>query len=619
MRSRALPRTIVSLYALALTYLLLAPDPLWIFGVWGDSVERTVDRTLADYVQHGLCYSIFTLLLLWSARSTGPITSSKLTCCAVIALTHGLLTEFLQRFVPQRDFSTLDIAANAIGVLMIWFVAAARISWAGASEQFPERMSRHMLTPPPRRSHLLVFALFVSGLIFYGSIVPLQFVALDVEEGVSRFIGVLTEHRGLPGRVDFSTNVLLFVVSTFFWLAAFLADRRGLVKAFVLAPLALLICMVLSVSCEFAQVWIPGRSPSRFDLLAHAVGTLIGTALWFSMGNKVVSWLRLYSAGTRRGHRIDWLLQLYLVGLIIYNLLPFDLIIHPAELFNKFERGRIQFALFRNHNLSPEGLWGLLFDVLIYIPVGVLSSSLLSRSKRPVRPLLDSLFIGGLIVVGVEFSQLFVYSRFTETTDVITGLIGIFIGAWFLLRWRAPKLDSASGARSGRSLVPALKWFSLTLIYLVFLCLFFWSPLQPTGDHELIKSRFDGFLVMPFRGIYRGSNLEAATQLIRKPLLFVPLGILLVKFLSSLELKPWAHRLLLLVAFAFLTAYGVGIELVQSVFPPHFPSVTDAILYSFGGLIGICVWTKIERSDIRLRRISHRSAKTKLCRSSADR
>lgn len=619
LRSCAFSRTVVSLYAVVLTYLLLAPDPLWLFGVWGDDVERAVDRTLTDYLQHGLCYSIFTLLLFWSARSTGALTSSRLTCCAAVAILHGLLTEFLQMFIPQRHFAILDIAANVTGVLVIGLAAIAINGPAGVAAQPPEKIRHCAPIPPPRRSHLLLFALFVSGLIFYGSIVPLQFVALDFEEGISRFIGVLTEHGGLPGRVDFSTNVLLFVVSSFFWLAAFLADRRGFVNVFVFTPLVLLICTALSLSCEMTQVWIPGRVSSRFDVLAHFVGTLIGTVLWFFVGKKTVSWLRLYSAGTRRSHRIDWLLQLYLVGLIIYNLLPFDLIIHPAELFNKFERGRIQFALFRNHNLSPEGLWELLFDVLIYIPVGVLSSSVLSRSKRPVRPLLDSLVIGGLIVVGVEFSQLFVYSRFTETTDVITGLIGIFIGAWFLQRWRAPKLDSASGACSGKSLVPALKWFSLTVVYLVFLCVFFWWPLEPISDHELIKSRFDGFLVVPLRGIYRGSTLEAWTQLIRKPLLFVPLGILLVKFLSSLELKPWAHRLLLLVAFTFLTVCAVGIELVQSVFPPHGPDLTDTILYFLGGLVGMCVWMKVELPDIRRRSISHRSANTTLCRSSADR
>ncbi|MCH7989959.1 MAG: VanZ family protein, partial [Planctomycetes bacterium] len=162
-------RTATALYGLLVTYLLLAPHPLWIFGEWGDNVERSVDRTLADYVQHGVCYSIFMLLLLWSARTRGPFTNLKLACCAALVICHGLLTEFLQMFIPQRDFSVFDIAANTTGVVAIWFIAAANIGSAGASDQFPEGSRQRVITPPPRRSHLLLWALFVSSLIVYGS------------------------------------------------------------------------------------------------------------------------------------------------------------------------------------------------------------------------------------------------------------------------------------------------------------------------------------------------------------------------------------------------------------------------------------------------------------------
>ena len=66
-------RTVAALYGLLLTYLLLAPSPLWIFGEWGDSVERSVDRTFADYVQHGVCYAIFLLLLLKNHENVANI------------------------------------------------------------------------------------------------------------------------------------------------------------------------------------------------------------------------------------------------------------------------------------------------------------------------------------------------------------------------------------------------------------------------------------------------------------------------------------------------------------------------------------------------------------------
>ena len=125
-------------YVLMLTYLLLAPQPLWFLGESGDRFEQSVDQSLADYVQHGVCYAILMLLLLWSARITGPLTSLKLACCAALVICHGLLTEFLQMFIPQREFSVVDIVANTTGVVAIWLMAAMNNGAADESDQFPE-------------------------------------------------------------------------------------------------------------------------------------------------------------------------------------------------------------------------------------------------------------------------------------------------------------------------------------------------------------------------------------------------------------------------------------------------------------------------------------------------
>ena len=101
------------LYALLLTNLLLAPHPLWMFGLTGDAVEESVNGTLADYIQHGLSYTLLTVLLIAAVR---PKTMRGLGLCVAIALAHGLGTEVLQAVIPLRDCEFSDALADSIGV-----------------------------------------------------------------------------------------------------------------------------------------------------------------------------------------------------------------------------------------------------------------------------------------------------------------------------------------------------------------------------------------------------------------------------------------------------------------------------------------------------------------------
>lgn len=101
------------LYALVLTNLLLAPHPFWMFGITGDAVEESLNRTLADYIQHSLSYALLTVLLIAAVR---PKTIRGLGLCVVLSVAHGLGTEALQAIIPLRDCEFSDALANSIGV-----------------------------------------------------------------------------------------------------------------------------------------------------------------------------------------------------------------------------------------------------------------------------------------------------------------------------------------------------------------------------------------------------------------------------------------------------------------------------------------------------------------------
>jgi VanZ family protein len=108
-------------YAVLLTYLLLAPDPFWIFGSSSGAVKQVVGRTMTEYAQHVLAYAVFAWLLVWASRHAGRI--GPMTCAA-FALTHGIATEWLQGFVPYRDPNARDVVANVVGLGLGWGIAA---------------------------------------------------------------------------------------------------------------------------------------------------------------------------------------------------------------------------------------------------------------------------------------------------------------------------------------------------------------------------------------------------------------------------------------------------------------------------------------------------------------
>jgi hypothetical protein len=135
-------------YAVLLTYLLLAPHPLGIFGSGGDTAEQTIDRTITGCLQHGLAYALLAWLFVWASSAAlfrrsvasgtpagkrsrastsvgqkGASGASQLAGSS-LAVGHGLVTEWLQCFIPHRYADWADAAADALGFALGWLSGA---------------------------------------------------------------------------------------------------------------------------------------------------------------------------------------------------------------------------------------------------------------------------------------------------------------------------------------------------------------------------------------------------------------------------------------------------------------------------------------------------------------
>lgn len=225
---------------------------------------------------------------------------------------------------------------------------------------------------PPRRRHFVILALAWTVFISYGSFVPLNFGSANFTEALERFRSLPAPSVGLSIGADFATNILIFVPLTFLWMGVFVCDRGRWTRLIVAAGL-LPLALVASLTLEFVQFWFPGRTPSRSDILAETTGGGIGILLWLLVGQQLADWLRTYSLDLRPRSRLTLLLQLYLLGFILFAVMPLDLTISLTELYDKYQDGRVVLIPFSYPYASAAGVVYQFFaDIVLFVPVGAL-------------------------------------------------------------------------------------------------------------------------------------------------------------------------------------------------------------------------------------------------------
>lgn len=95
-------------YSVLLTYVLLAPDPLFFLSDGAGGGVKSAQRAIPDYVYHFVAWTTFYLLLAVSSNRTGSRT-------ALISVLYSTLVEFLQP-IFGRTTEVKDLTANLVGI-----------------------------------------------------------------------------------------------------------------------------------------------------------------------------------------------------------------------------------------------------------------------------------------------------------------------------------------------------------------------------------------------------------------------------------------------------------------------------------------------------------------------
>lgn len=449
----------------------------------------------------------------------------------------------------------------------------------------------------PLRRHLLLAAIAVTCLAVYGSFVPMSFKTLEWEQAVAQFKQVPYLELGVYKRADLVANIVLFVPLGFFWLGAIDLDRRKRWLSLLAVPLLGALLVALAITVEFFQQWTVRRTVSQNDMIAESVGAFIGMGLWFvagrwligrvravlSPGEPVTSHEEQTAAIVQRWRRF---LLLYALGFVIYNIQPLDLAFSPASLKQKAADGRVLLMPFLSLKGSVfNALWQIGSDILLFLPVGFL----LRLGPRQPRSLPKATLLCLLAACGIELMQLFVFTRYVDTTDLFISTAGGFLGAWFAgrflhARWKATQ-DSENYPRAPLALV-------IGAVYIVPLCIFNWQPFHFVKSMDEFWNHLSMAINMPFSSHYVGTEFNALTKVMRDVMYFAPFGVLCRWVCEGRGKGLWSGRVIVVLIGLLL---GCVIEVGQAATITRVADITSVSLNVMGAFLGWWTWGLICR------------------------
>lgn len=438
----------------------------------------------------------------------------------------------------------------------------------------------------PRRAHYGALLVAFLGFAIYGSLVPLKFAPLDFSAAVERFADISWMELGTAHRADWVANILLFVPLGYLGLATFEVDRPVGLRTWIVALVCLTVWTGTSLALEFTQLWFPPRTVSVNDIVAESLGAIVGMVGWFAAGQRSTDWIRRL-VGTRVGEGVAVvMLPGYLFLLVLIHVMPLDLTISPAELYRKYTAGRLTLIPFMppHGSLSEMGL-KYLQNAVYFTPVGWLLAHL-PRQRWNLRGSWGVVLAVGVAISGtIEALQLLVWSRYTDISDILLGTLEIVAGYWLAQRF-SPNLHNVAvnvdAAPSGAALAArSLGWFSASLIWAGVIAAVSWYPFDFHVEPREVAKRLENFSLIPFFDYYRQSEFKSFDNVLRRTLWYLPLGAALGMFGRSLgrNIPAWVF-----LPVAALVASGV--EAAQFLLP-KFPSVTDALLGTFGAGLGL--------------------------------
>jgi VanZ family protein len=446
----------------------------------------------------------------------------------------------------------------------------------------PSSGSDSRTSPPAGRSSRWIWPLLAGGyalFILYSSWLPFDFVDLPDRQSIDRLI------RPSASGPDFSTpdwtaNVLLAIPLGLLAMGALCGPRRP--RGSVLAALAVLaVAFLVATTAEIGQAYLPGRTPSRFDILAQLIGAGIGLLGFVALAPRVRDWYRSVLQAPTRHVRAMKLLVGYAAVLAVYQLLPLNFTLDVGLLWSKRKAGMINVVPLADLHLYS--LYAVASKIAIMVPIGYLARLL--AAARPARPAAAATsFLAAMAYVGaIELAQVLVLARHATTTDLLWGTAGAIVGLW-LARRIGPLARGSGPEHASRRRLAARALLVAVVAVLA------WSKWRPLEIHWPWFARGDKWAQLgqwPLLSLLAGEPISAATHLWRTVVAFAGLGAVLAAAFESTRLR-----------WALLVAICAALELAQVAMPERLADPSMLLVSLLAGWLGLRLYPPVRRDLI---------------------
>lgn len=279
---------------------------------------------------------------------------------------------------------------------------------------------------PPTRAQLAAAASATAVLVAYASLGPFR-----MHVGLSIAWRVLAETWPplIGSKTDFLSNTLLQAPLGFLVAGAIAADRRSRRAAAVVVTA--LLCAALAVAIELAQVSIPSRTPQLIDVVAETIGAVAGAVCWTIAGDALLAIVRRWWEA--RGGPVLAALLIYVTGWTLWQWVPFDFTIRPAEIAGKYRAGMV--AVSPPHELPSLMLATVVLAALAGAPIGVAALRALHNRSRWWAVLASVAW-----VMAVAGGQIAVLSRSTSLLSFVAAIAGSAVGVFVATTAFLPRL-----------------------------------------------------------------------------------------------------------------------------------------------------------------------------------
>jgi len=415
-------------------------------------------------------------------------------------------------------------------------------------------------------------ALFFALFTLYGSYVPFRYHDRDFDEAVDSYRSILSQGVKPVSRSDWAANVMLGVPLGFCLLGMIRVNRTHRLQTMMWGIGITFGCAGFAALVEFGQLFFHGRTCAGSDIMAQAVGALIGVLTWSMFGNWFTDQLRNALRNPHLSGGATRILAAYVVLLAAVQWLPLDLTASPHTLYKRL-RDNTTWNPFGELIHSPVkplvnewekiGAWCELF--MLAVPVGLLLAPAFRSRARTGTVILGSIALGSLS----ELGQVFVQSRHPSMTDVI-----IIAGA-VLLSW---KLSVHLGTQQARKF--RYEWLlALTQFWFLLMAIMHWQPFE--FRPLMLDQNWQHVSWMPLSGQSEKNYLWALNEVLTKFLIFTPMGALVVWTARHPE-----NRQTVLLAAGIVAGFATILEIGQLCTPTRYASPTDVLFGLVGGWIG---------------------------------